>query len=70
MLRSDRDCTTGNKTLSVPATKDNEEIKLEGNGDFGQDRVMTKAIAESHPVVEYSGSVRLSSRHDTTLGCF
>ena len=57
MLRSDGDHATGYETPLVSATKDNEEIELEGKGDFRQDRVMTKAMAISHPVVEYSGSV-------------
>ena len=54
------------ETPSVSATKDNEEIELEGKGDIRQDRVMTKAVAVSHPMVEYSGSVRLSGRHNAT----
>ena len=70
MLRSNGDYAMGYETMSVSATKDNEEVKLEGKGDFGQDGVMTESMAESHPVVGDSGSVGLSSRHDTTLGCF
>ena len=29
---------------------------------------MTETMAVSHPVVEYSGSVRLCGRHNATLG--
>ena len=70
MLRSDRDHAMGYETLSVSATEDNEEIKLEGRGYIGQDGVMTEAVAVSHPVVEYSGLVRLCGRHNATSGCF
>ena len=70
MLRSDGDHTTGYETPSVSATEDNEEIKLEGREYIRQNGVMTEAMAVSHPVVEYSGSVGLCGRHDATSGCF
>ena len=60
----------GDEASLVVEAKDNEEVKLESKGDIREDRVMTKAMAVSHPVVEYSGSVRLCSRHDAALGCF
>ena len=70
MLRSDGDHATGNEAPSVSEAKDNEEVKLECEGDIREDGVMTEAMAVSHPVVEYSGSVGLCGRHDATLGCF
>ena len=70
MLRSDGEHATGNEALSVSEAKDNEEVKLEWEGDVGEDGVMAKAVAVSHPVVEYSGSVGLCGRHDATSGCF
>ena len=60
----------GYETTSVLATKHDEEVELQVKEDFGQEGVMIKSVAESHPVCEYIGSVGLSSRHDTTLGCF
>ena len=60
----------GNEAPSVLEAKDNEEVKLECEGDVGVDGVVTEAVAVSHPVVEYSGSVGLCGRHDATLGRF
>ena len=60
----------GYETTIVSATKHNEKVELQGKEDFRQDRVMTKSMAASHPVLEYIGSVRLSSRHNATLGGF
>ena len=54
MLRLDGDHAMGNEAPSVLEAKDNEEVKLEGEGDVREDGVMTKAVAVSHPVVEYS----------------
>ena len=70
MLRLDRDYATGNDAPPVSEAKDNEEVKLEGEGDVGEDGVMAKAMAVSHPVVEYSGLVRLCCRYDAMLGRF
>ena len=54
----------------VVESEDNEEVKLEGKRDIREDGVMTEAMAVSHPVVEDSGSVGLSGRHDATSGRF
>ena len=60
----------GNEASSVSESEDTEEVKLESKRDIREDRVMTKAVAVSHPVVEDSGSVGLSGRHDIALGRF
>ena len=60
----------GNEASSVSEAEDNEEVELESKGDIGEDRVVTKAMAVSHPVVEDSGSVGLCSRHDAMSGHF
>ena len=70
MFRLDGDHAMGNEALLVAESKDNEEVKLESKRDIREDGVMTEAMAVSHPVVEDSGSVRLSGRHDATSGCF
>ena len=70
MFRSDRDHAKENGASSVLEAKDNEEVELESKADIREDRVVTEAMAVSHPVVEDSGSVGLCSRHDATSGCF
>ena len=60
----------GNEASAVSESKDNEEVKLESKGDISENGVVAEAMAVSHPVVEDSGLVRLSGRHDATLGRF
>ena len=60
----------GDEASVISESEDNEEVELENKGDISENGVVAEAVAVSHPVVEDSGSVGLSGRHDATSGRF
>ena len=56
--------------MAVAAAEDDEKVEAEVRGHIIQEGSMAKGGAESHPIREEVGSVRLSCRNDAASGRF